>query len=271
MKLRSPLFNQFNDDFGGGDDFNVDTIDDDLSPGGSPDEGGEGDDVIDDDEPSDTTPAGGIDYNKLAETVARSVAGAVPQQQQQQPQTMTDEEFRKHTKYFAVTPEHVQQLFNADATPEQRVQMLQSMLDGAVQHALSVAALMTKRTEMQFQQRLTPIEQERQTQARNKYVDGIVKLAPQLKSSRQVIEAAMTHLAQSGYQSQGLKQDQIAILKTVQGMMRTINPDFKLQLSSRGGNRANLPKSAGAVNGAGGSGGGGNNKQVKSRGLAVFS
>lgn len=207
-----------------------------------------------------------IDYDRLGQTIARSVQ---PPQQVQQPATMTDEEFRKHTKYFAVTPEHVNQLFNAELPVEQKMQLLQQMLDGSVTHALQVANLSTSHRLEQVNQRFEPLLTERQQAAKDKFLGTLERISPSIKGQRPMLEFAIQKLRENGYQPQGEAADRKAIVSMFTALMKQSNPNFVLQRPS-GGNGAGRVQSSSTVNGAGGSGQGRGGPKAKSAAMAVF-
>ncbi len=233
-------------------------------------------------------PTLGAGFAKEMATALREAGVGAPQQTQQtERKEMTDEEFRKVTRYYQVPAEDVIELFgkppvDADADAETQKQqanawiakrqaILQRQLDGMAQHSVILAGLQTKNTDQQLRSMLEPITAEQQQRKWDNTVKALVEAKPVLKSmpngaGAKIIKVAYEALKAERYTPQGATAEErdahatAAIYAKVKELASLGNPNFNLDTApntqaggQRGGGRA--AGMASAVNGAGGSGG----------------
>lgn len=225
---------------------------------------------------SSATPVVIPDMAAFADTLAQSLRSVMPQPQTQQTQmpTMTDEEFRKATGYYAVSKQDIEEQYGqppegADAEKWYSVRQsaMQRQLDGMSQHTLKVVKHMM---DYQMQQQLAPyqalLSQQKQDSTK-RYVSEIAAGNDGLKGREFLVEQAITVLQKANYQPQGEAKDREAILKTAEAIGKRFDPNFSLRAQNSASNgqraRGNMP---GAMNGAGGGAGshGGKKNEVAS-------
>lgn len=209
-----------------------------------------------------------FDPNQFAAAIAKGLReGQGGGQQPQAPAQMSDEEYRKATKYFAVAEDHINALFNSELPPAQRAAKLQEILDGAVQHALMVSAYQQRFAMEDFNKQLSPIFEDHKTRAQEKFIDSVVGKYPSLSKNRKLIAMAAQHAASSGMAGQGDPVQTVASI--VEATLRQSFPEFSLGQGRRA--NGNMPKMAGQITGGGGGGsGGGNGGQPKKTFQTLF-
>ena len=250
----------------GGDNFDYSGMgDDDLGGDGS------GDGAGDNQQQQQQTAPAPIDFEALTQAIVRGVTSTSRQDQQQQQREMTDEEFRKHTNYYQVPAPLIKDLFgDEDETVQgKKAQLLQQMLDGAVNHALKVAGMMTHQNVQTVRKEYEPLLKAEEKRIYNDFVSDLVKTAPVLSKMRPVVDMAISQLTNSGYVSQGAAKDKQEVLKLVTQFAKAANPNFSLGTPTPNGNRAGMPRMANGVNGAGGQQSQGR-KGALPRGIALY-
>jgi len=280
-RFNFPLFEEFDDNSGGGSggDFTPDTEALALYEGETL-EGAEEDNFSgatdDNQQQQQQTATPQFTPDMIARAVAEGVRGVMPQQRQQQ-QAMSDEEFRRQTKYYTVQAEKFAKFFPVPEGADPKTyhteiaQFFQEMVDGTAGHATSVANLLAQMQAQQVSERFAPAMSAFEKQQYDNFVSSITKLDPALKGHEKTAQMAMDALAKSGYRSQGAQKDRVAIAKATVQLIRQFNPQFKLR-GSGGGNRARAGGMTGSVNGAGATGGrsGNTGKQPQSPGMALY-
>lgn len=208
-----------------------------------------------------TTPAGPVDYEKLATSIASAMGKTFqPPVAEQKRSSMSVDEFRKATKYYQVTPQDVKEAFGDlgedQKAYESRAAVLQRIADGQAEHSITVARELMN---MQLQDRLAPYEQMRQQQVQERvdsWVGSICKKYEGLGKAQPLVHLAIKTLRDNKYVPQNEEADTKAVLSVVQTFMSAAGGNFQIQQAgNKGGgrpaSRGNMP---GAVNGAGGSG-----------------
>lgn len=215
-------------------------------------------------------------------------AGVVAQPQQQQVKEMTDEEFRKHTHYYSVTPEKVTLLCGEapealndeqkNAWVAQRMAALQEMLDGTNKHALAVSRLASMNDVRQIQGQVAPLIAEREKAAFNNLLNEMAGSNTVLKSmsggaGANIIYIALRSLQQENFRPANEQQARQAIYQRAEQLGRLSNPDFTLNLNNQGGGQGGgrAGGMTSSVNGAGGSGNSNNNGgSQKKASIAIY-
>lgn len=205
-----------------------------------------------------------VDYEKMAATIAGALSKNVqPTQAQQRPQLSEADQlaqFRQATKYFQVTPDHVNKLFGDNVTPEQRVAALQELLDASATHAITTGRYMTdfktQDLEKQFKGQLEPFLQRQYEEKRDSWISDKCKQYKGLETAQPLFKLALQQLQNAGYQPKDEVTDTKAVLDIVEQFVKAANPRFTLQKSSgqQSGGRAVSRNMAGTVNGSGGGG-----------------
>lgn len=75
------------------------------------------------------------------EMIAAAVKAVLPQQSQQQQRQPTDEELQRMMNRFTYTPELDAQIFNPQATPEQRIAIMNQMFRGVLLEATTISRM----------------------------------------------------------------------------------------------------------------------------------
>lgn len=229
---------------GGGEDFNLDPnfIDNSDDEGGSGDEGQQG-----------GGGGGGIDINAFQTAMANAIKTAMPQPQGQQQQALSQEEIDKRTKKFLANEEIAAQLFNPEATPAQRAQILNQIINGVTEHALTVSGLMQKYSTDQLRGELTPIQQHLEEMKLKDFTRTVTLEFPGLKGKDQLIHAAISQLNTMGINPKSKKEAIRMVGNAVAAYAKQIDPNFALipqqqQQGGRGTARLTMGNAGGGGN-----------------------
>lgn len=233
---------------GNEDDIIGDVLAGDESEGGRPSAGGK-------------APIAQIDTEGLANAIMRGMQGAQPKNQ---PQAMSDEDFRKLTKHFAVTEDLVTKLFDENAKPADRMTALQMLIDGAVTHATHISAYQSRFMREELMEQLNPVLSEHQKAQGERFIDSVVKTYPVLGKNRQLIAMAAQQVARTNANLSGLPAIK-AVASVAESVIRQTVPQFALAAAR---NQSGRPKMAGGLgNGMGGANPGASTQAGKKEGF----
>lgn len=195
---------------------------------------------------------GGIDINAFQTAMANAIKTAMPQQQTQQQQALSQEEIDKRTKKFLANEEIAAQLFNPEATPAQRAQILNQIINGVTEHALTVSGLMQKYSTDQLRGELTPIQQHLEEMKLKDFTRTVTLEFPGLKGKDQLIHAAISQLNTMGINPKTKKEAIRMVGNAVAAYAKQIDPNFSLipqqQNNQRGTARLTMGNTGGGGN-----------------------
>lgn len=266
------IMSEFDDDGGGdggaADDLSLDddsNLDDDLGAGGDDDleEGGKGN-------PPTRVPSpvpSAIDPQIIAKAVGEAVRGVLPQQA---PPAMSEEEFRKATQYYAVNADFAKQFAKVlgvevdDARAGELSKLLQSMIDGANNHALKTAGIMLGVTDEKYNKRVADLETRYQRQQTDKFIDQVTDKFPALKQYAQVLPEVLNQIKASGASPKDTNEAIKLVAKAARDHIRRFVPNFMTA------ENPGVRRMAGSLTGNGASTGGfGAGGQTKSKAASL--
>lgn len=194
---------------------------DDSSEGEGEGEGGDG-------EGSQGGNTSAFDVNTLSTAMANAIRTAMPSQQQPQQPQLTQAQLDQQMKKFVANEELASQLFNVDATPAQRAELLNKIINGVTEHALTVAGYMQKYSTDQLRGELTPIQQHLEELKLKDFTRGVTLEFPGLKGREQLIHAAISQINQMGVQPKSKKEAIKMVGNAVANYAKQIDPNFQL-------------------------------------------
>lgn len=243
-----PTFRMEEDDgLGGGGNVVLEN----LSDGGDNETGGEEDDN------TPQTPPAGFDTAALArtlgDTLGEKLKGILPAQQQKQ---ITPEEAMKMLNYWEPDDQWLQQFGNIDT----QKQAVIAMRDGLTRQFMTIVNALVQDREAQIHSKYEPVltwKQEQEKAAREARFDKkYTQLAdPNLKP---IVYSVIGHLKTAGTLTGDETKDFEAIARGVEALIKTQNPNFRLEVSTAGGQTKQKPGSGSRipVTSHGGGGGG---------------
>lgn len=232
---------------GGGTDFNLDPNYIDNSDDGEGE--GEGN--------TGSGSAAPIDINAFQTAMTNAIKSAQAGNNQQQ-QALSQEEIDKRTKKFLANEEIATQLFNPEATPAQRAQILNQIIEGVTQHALTVSGLMQKYSTDQLRGELTPIQQHLEEMKLKDFTRTVTLEYPGLKGKDQLIHAAISQLNTMGINPKSKKEAIRMVGNAVATYAKQVDPNFALVPQQQQNNNR---RTAQLTMGSGGGGGSRSNSQ----------
>lgn len=206
----------------------------------------------------------GFDPRLLAEqfggVLKETLKDLVPKEPAKPP--MTPEERDKILGKLNLTPEFLAKLNNMDTQKEALVELH----DGIVRYAdgLSQVRQVALRREMEtmFEERFGPVHAHYQQQQAEQQISRFGKAAPQLSDPklRPLILAVGKQLTETGQTFKTEAEMFTAIAKGCEAVIKTTNPEFKLNVAAKAAKSSN-PNALPAVS-SGAGGGGGTGKQT---------
>lgn len=174
-------------------------------------------------------------------------------QQPQAPQQMTPEQIDQMLKVYNPTAELVEAMFGDTASPESRLQAMQGMVKGIVEHLTTVMGysndILRQDLAGQFSPALDMVREQKETTFSNALQDTY----PALKGQDRVIRQVMSSLRQQGYKPKDGLEAARMVAGQVEAMIRTVNPQFSLANGGqKQGQQTNMPSMAGGMTGGGG-------------------
>lgn len=218
-------------------------------------------------------PTGELTPDAIAAAVERGLSrGQAPQEPpaRRAPTREEQEAFMAQMGRPTLDVNTVNALFGAESTPEQRIEMLQALLDRTAQYSMRVAQTAFEAQLAGLRGEYQPLVQQTQQQAHQQYLGQIETNYPSLSGHGRIVNLAIQELKRSGYRPRTPELDQQAIAITAGRMIKEIKPDFVLQ-KAKGGGRGSVPAMGSGLNRAGG--GGSHTKKTdvpKDPGLAVL-
>lgn len=201
-----------------------------------------------------------FDYDRLGQAVAQ----AIPQPSAPPPQQaeMSEEDFRKHTKYWEPDQTYADELFNPETSPQRRHQLLQQFAQNVYGHATTVNQLSGQALRGYFDERITPLMTKQQEAQLNDFNSRVETAYPSLKGKGQLMTAAIQQLNTEGFKARSAQEAHKAVAERAALLAQQVDPNFSLQAGTNGS--STMPTPAGVNNRGGsapnGSGGGGKQK-----------
>lgn len=259
------LMNEFDDDGDNGGGDIDDALDDSLDDDSDLDEGYDSDkDDSSAERPAGfrkvTPPVAPVDAAAIARAVAEGIRPMLPSQNQQ-PQQMSEEEFRKATDYFSVNPEMAKQFATLlglevdDDRTGKLAGLLQSIVDGTARHALKTAGLMQGVLKEELASRVTGIETRHQQQATEKFLESVQTRYPALKAHRDILPDVLNQIKASGAKPKNAEEAAKLVAKAARDHIRKFIPDFMNSNSPKARRMAGSFTGGGASTGGFGAGG----------------
>lgn len=208
----------------------------------------------------------------IAQIVAATMqAHAAPPQQRQ----MTPEEAAQHFQVFNPDESFVNglnALADADASPEDRRKIINTLRDGLVNQSFRAAELLLEQKMAELDQRYAPALQIAQREEAKNLQDAFVKKYPALKGQDQLVNSITAGLAQQGFKPKSADEAFDKVAQFAEQILQKVNPEFKLGTPKSGGG-GRTPSMAG-TNMGGHSGGfqtqGGSQGPAKRGAIAPF-
>ena len=158
-----------------------------------------------------------------------------PLQQQPQQIQLTPEEINRRLHRFEVTDDLVEQIFGANATPQQRKALLQQMLDGAVKNALTSSQVIFDHKLGEHQSDYKTVKEMAQELYRDRMFDHFYKANPTLKDYDKIVQDAVTAVAGQS----DVPSDQTTLFERIAtesaSRIKQLKPDFALVPGVAGG------------------------------------
>lgn len=207
-----------------------------------------------------------IDYDKLSQ----SIAGAIPQPQQQviqAPRSNEDieREYKQRTKYPEYGVEQLKPLLGENVTPEQAAHFQKAIIEPLLQHVFATNGLMLNFSlgdlKKEYDGQMAPLRTDYQERQFEKGVKEITTKFPGLKGQESTVKTVANAIQSQGLDLSKMTRDQRMefVANEAGKLLKNANPNFSLQQASNQ-NAGGAP--FGALNGnSGGSSGGGGQKQ----------
>lgn len=170
---------------------------------------------------------------------------------QQVPQ-LTQEQINAYFKRMLVGDQHVSMLFGENAAPQQRMQGLQQLIDGAVQEAVTRAQYLiqaeVQKVQQAYDQRMPLIDE----LYREHNIGQFFNKYGQLKDHRQMVEDAIAEISGLPEAPKTMEEYFEKVAKSAEGRVKSLKPDFALaplpgaQQPSPQGQQQPQPPAAGA-------------------------
>lgn len=195
--------------------------------------------------------------DQIAEAVARGVSAAPIQRQ---PEKLTEAEIRRRTNYFEVKQEHVNAILDPNTPAEVKIKTLQTLLDGTVNHALTMSGMLMRKS---FDEEVQPIRQYVDARTRKENTDNFlrttVKKYPALKAHGRVVQSALTMLRQEGFQPKSYDEAVTRLAQLSESLIKSVSSEFSLRQQPV--QRQNGSRLSPMLSGRGGGGSGGRGAQ----------
>lgn len=191
--------------------------------------------------------------------------------QGQQPQQYTQEQLDKMFNVYRADEGLVERMFGDYATPQQRVEALNAMIQGVVRHVATVMQYQSQQLEQQLSGRFSPALDMVQEQKEQNFTSALTEAYPTLRGHEGVIRDVINGLKQQGYQAKdGLEAGRV-VAAQVEKLLKMGNPNFQLrsqnpQYPQQRQQQSSMPRMAQQTpRGGGGAspGGGGSNRGKK--------
>lgn len=220
-----------------------------------------------------TGPSGDLTPDAIAAAVERGMSrGQAPQAptEHRAPTREEQEAFMAQMGRPTLDVNTINALFGTESTPEQRIELLQALLDRTAQYSMRVAQTAFEAQLSRVQSEYKPLVEQTQAQSHQQYLGQIAQNYPSLAGHDRIINLAIRELKAAGYKPRSPELDQQAIAIAAGRMIKEIKPDFVLQ-KAKGGGRGSVPGMAAGLNRAGGGGSQTKKPDVpKDKGLAVL-
>jgi hypothetical protein len=148
-------------------------------------------------------------------------------QGQQGPQ-LTQEQINAYFKRMLVGEQHVGLLFGENAQPQQRMQGLQQLIDGAVQEAVTRAQYLiqaeVQKVQQAYDQRMPLIDELYREHSLGQFFNKY----GQLKDHRQMVEDAIAEISGLPEAPKTMEEYFEKVAKSAEGRVKSLKPDFAL-------------------------------------------
>lgn len=222
-----------------------------------------------------------IDYNKMGESLAQHLAGALPQpapaptQQVYRSQEDIEKEYRQKTHYPTYDVNALRPLFGDAVTPEQAQHFQNAIIEPLLKHAFATNGLMLQyqMQEMQqkYDQRLSPILSDYEERRLEKGINELTGKFGGLKGQEAAVRMVINGIQAQGLDLSKMTRDQRMefVANQTANLLKGSNPNFSLQTQPNQNNGGGLN---GMLNGGSGgaSGGGGGQQSKKKDAMAIF-
>lgn len=189
--------------------------------------------------PQPAQPSQSISAKEIAEATAKAVAGTLAQGQQPKPRGMTQAEYNKIFNRSVLQEQMVESLLSPDTPIANKVQLLQSMLDGAANHAVARANFIInhqiQRAIQQYQAEMAPFKQEYSTRQQAATKKAFIEMYPGFDevSHKDIIGASAMAvnkevMAMSEEARSALTEKQVMemVANKAADIIRKVNPNF---------------------------------------------
>lgn len=175
------------------------------------------------------------DVAKIVEAATKSAVQQQPVSQSQQPQ-LSKQEIDKMLKRYIVAPDKVAKLLNPDVPEEERVSVLQEMIDGAATHAVARAELIMQNLVTNFYQHdFLPLQSVVAAERSQKEVETFFSEYPGLEAHKDVVSMVSSQLLASGKVNKMSKSEfKKAVVDGVSSIVKKGFPDFDAKKKAEG-------------------------------------
>lgn len=221
-----------------------------------------------------------LDYDKMGQSLAQHLAGAIPQPQQPQApvyrsQEDIEKEFRQKTFYPSYDVNALKPLLGDAVTPEQAQHFQNAIIEPLLKHVFATNGMavqhMLADLRQQYDQRLTPILSDFEERRLEKGINELTGKFGGLKGQEAAVRMVINGIQAQGLDLSRMTRDQRMefIANQTANLLRGSNPNFSLQTQPNQNAGGGLN---GMLNGGSGgaSGGGGGQQSKKKDAMAIF-
>lgn len=125
-----------------------------------------------------------------------------------------------------ITAQHVAGLFGQGVTPEQQMQALQSLIDGAARYGYRMSQVAVNKSIQDLRGEYDPRFGQVDELTREHYFNGLFNEHGHLKEYRSLVEDAAAEVTASGVQFKDRAELQKAIIEATEKRIKVVKPDY---------------------------------------------
>lgn len=147
----------------------------------------------------------------------------------QQQQAYTQDQIDQMLRVYRADEALVEKMFGDYATPQQRVEALNNMIQGVVQHVVTVMQYSQQNLMQDLQGRFSPALDMVQEQKESNFTSALTAAYPTLKGHESVVRDVIQSLKAQGYKAKDGIEAGRTVAAQVERLLKIGNPQFQLR------------------------------------------